>query len=364
MSQPFRLNVNGRFLQQPLTGVQRYARELLRAVDQLIEAGEIAPSALQVTCLTPPGVVSDENWKHIAVRASGRLPGNLWEQVDLAWGGRDGVLFSPCNTGPFLTAGQVVTLHDASVFAFPNAYSRSFRLKYQVLMRRFGKTARKIITVSQFSKIELARWCGIDPEKIEVIPHGHEHLNRVTADPSIFKRASIGEKPYLLMVGSSSPHKNAAGVFNALDLLKRTDFEVVMAGGAFPRVFNGQQVALPVNVCQVGYVSNQELRALYENARGFIFPSFYEGFGIPVLEAMAFGCPVISSNAASLPEVGGEAVLYFDPANPQEIAEKIACLVDQPDLQTELREMGSRQLEKFSWQQTARQTVNLILQQA
>lgn len=364
MSTPFRLNVNGRFLQQPLTGVQRYAREMLRAVDQIIEAGEIDPGTLQITCLTPPGVISDGNWKHIATRASGRLPGNLWEQLDLAYSSRDGVLFSPCNTGPFLTVGQVVTLHDASVFAFPNAYSRLFRLKYQVLMRRFGKTARKVITVSQFSKKELVRWCGIEPEKIEVIPHGHEHLNRVTSDTSIFKRANIGAKPYLLMVGSSSPHKNAAGVFTALDLLKRTDFEVVMAGGVFPRVFNGQPVALPVNVHQVGYVSNSELRALYENALGFIFPSFYEGFGIPVLEAMAFGCPVISSNAASLPEVGGDAVLYFDPADPQDIAEKIACLVDQPGLRASLREKASQQIEKFSWQQTARQTLSLILQQA
>ena len=216
--------------------------------------------------------------------------------------------------------GQAVTFHDASVFAVPNAYSWAFRFKYRLIFRKLGKTAKKVITVSEFSKQELVKYCHIDPQKIVVIPHGHEHLLRITSDESIIQQYHLEIKPYFLAVGSQSPHKNFKVILEALQYIPDAQFNLVIAGGSYEKVFQGQALQLPPNVKLVGYVSDGQLRALYEHARAFIFPSLYEGFGLPVLEALSFGCPVISSNAASLPEVGGDVVTYFDPKNASELA--------------------------------------------
>ncbi|MAT42492.1 MAG: hypothetical protein CL609_09140 [Anaerolineaceae bacterium] len=349
-----RIYINGRFLAQPITGVQRYCRELLGTMDEMIEAGKLDMEGRELICLVPKSLMDYPNWKHIQIRPVGWLDGNLWEQFVLPWYVRDGLLFSPANIGPYVVPGQVVTMHDASVFAMPEAYSWTFRLKYRLILKHLGKTAKTIITVSQFSKGELVKHCGIKPDKIEVIPHGHEHLLKINPDPGIMKKYNLTQKPYFLAVGSNSPHKNIKVVLEAVALIPNPDFNLVIAGGSFGKVFAAQSLELPENVIHVGYVTDSELRSLYEHARAFIFPSKYEGFGLPVLEALSFGCPVISSNAASLPEVGGDAVAYFDP----EGIEDMHNLLKDP-IQSNLS-LYVEQVHKFSWKQSVYQTWNLL----
>jgi len=353
------IHINARFLTQPLTGVQRYSWELLRAWDELIGEGEIQPSG-RLDCLAPPDAPRAQPWTHLPVRAVGRRGGNLWEQLDLALAARGGLLFSPGNIGPYFHPNQVVTLHDASVFAFPEAYSFTFRLKYRLVMRRMGQVARRIISVSQFSRRELARWCGIPEERIAVVWEGKEHIQRAEADAGALERMGLSGRPYFVAVGSNSAHKNFQLVLDAFERLGRSDIDLAIIGGDFSKVFQSQTYRLPANARRVGYVQDGELKALYQGALGLVFSSLYEGFGIPPLEAMACGCPVISSSAASLREVGGEAVLYFDPRDAGALAGQMERLASDSAMRDQLRHAGLAQAQKFSWRQAGRETWRII----
>lgn len=355
--------INGRFLVMPVTGVQRYARELVGALDRLLAEGRLVTGDEDVVCLAPPDYQGRENWSRIVVRRAGARRGNLWEQVDLLRLARGGLLFSPANIGPYFHSRQVVTIHDASVFAVPEAYSLPFRSKYRLIYRRMARIARKIITVSAFSRRELMRFCGIREEQLVVIPEGSEHFTNIPPDESILRRAGLEGRRYFLGVGSQSPHKNLPGILAAFRSLGRDDVALALAGGTFERVFNAAELALPSGARRLGYVSDGELRALYQHALGYVFPTFYEGFGLPVLEAMSSGCPVICSNGSSLPEVGGDAVLYCDPHDPEDIARQMRALCDQPALRMSLAEKGARQGHSFSWETAARRTWDVLVAQ-
>ena len=344
---------NGRFLSQPLTGVQRYAVEVFKALDALVESGPIDTGGCSLVILTPPEPCSPLPLKHIEVHTVGRLKGNLWEQIDLPWHARRGLLFSPCNIGPLLHFNQVVTIHDASVYAVPEAYSTLFRLKYKIIFQILGKTARHVFTDSEFSRKELAAYCGISPERVQVVPLGHEHILNVPADAGVFKKYDIGQKPYVLAVSSNSPHKNLVGLVKAVEGLGQTDFEVVMVGGTFSKVFQKTEIKLPEMVKRIGYANDSELRALYEQAVCFVYPSTYEGFGLPPLEAMTLGCPVVVSKAASLPEVCGDAVVYCDPHDPADIREKMLLTLRDQKMRLDLRARGYETSRRFSWASTA-----------
>jgi glycosyltransferase involved in cell wall biosynthesis len=292
--------VNGRFLTKPVAGVVRYSQELFRQVDALLETE--AYSGLQVICLVPPEQLTDPGWKNIEIRKVGINRQNLWEQVDLPLVTMEDLLFSPGNSGPILKSRQVLTIHDASVFAFPNAYSPAFRLKFKIVLRSLVKRAPLVLTVSRFSRRELVKYFGVDQERFEVIYNGGDHLGRVKSDPRVLETYHLKNKGYMLTVSSNSPHKNLACVISAADKIRRQDMQFVAVGGTFERVFQSSGlVDLPQNVQLLGYANSGELKALYENAAGLIFPSLYEGFGLPVVEAMQLGCPVLCSSSASMP---------------------------------------------------------------
>jgi glycosyltransferase involved in cell wall biosynthesis len=352
-----RLYVNGRFLSQPRTGVQRYASELLRQWDHMLIEGEIDPASNEIVILTPRGGPETQSFERITVRPIGTLKGNLWEQIDLPrfTGGRR--LLNPCNSGPWIKRyGQAVTVHDASVFAVPQAYSLLFRVKHQVLYRRFAKTAAPIITVSEFSKGELMRWCRMPPERLRVIYSGGEHILEQPADSSALDRFNLAHRPYVLAVGSNSTHKNLAAVLQLPDLLNDVDFSLVIVGGTYGRVFQQVRYETSGNVHWLGFVTDAELRALYERASVLVYPSFYEGFGFPALEAMTCGCPVVLSNAASLPEIGGTAALYCDPKDVHSLAGAVRRIVEDGALRRQLVSRGLEQARLFSWRSSARHT--------
>lgn len=355
--------INGRFLVSPVTGVQRYARELVGALDCLLAVESLPQGETKVVCLVPPEYQSREDWSCIEVRKVGRWHGNLWEQIDLPRFARGGLLFSPANIGPFFHPKQVITIHDASVFAFPQAYSLSFRTKYRVIYMRMAHIAKKIITESEFSRHELIRTCGMRSEQFEVIPESGEHFASVPPDESILSRAGLDGKRFFLGVGSQSPHKNMQGIITAFRSLARDDVDLVLVGGKFGRVFQTAELDLPAHAHHLGFVRDAELQALYQHALGYVFPTFYEGFGLPVLEAMSSGCPVICSNAASLPEVGGDAVLYCDPHDPQDIARQMRALLENEALRQALIQKGAARTHAFTWEATARRTWDVLTAQ-
>ncbi|MEO0855017.1 MAG: glycosyltransferase family 1 protein, partial [Cyanobacteria bacterium J06648_11] len=316
--------INARFLSQRLTGVQRYAFELVKTLDRLL-ADATLPDDITFTLVAPAKILTTPTLACIELRQVGRLSGHLWEQVELPLYTAGHPLVSLCNTAPLAKTEQVLTIHDAAVYGAPDAYSFAFRSWYRLLFSTLGRRLRAVITVSEFSKSELLHYCSIPAERLHVIYSGREHAVATPADASILLEHHLSDRPYLLAVSSLSPHKNFSGIVKALEILEADagEFDVAIAGGANPSVFSQDSHPLSDRVKYVGYVSDAQLRALYENARGFIYPSFYEGFGLPPLEAMSCGCPVIVSQAASLPEVCGDAALYCDPHDPGDIADKM-----------------------------------------
>jgi glycosyltransferase involved in cell wall biosynthesis len=353
--------VNGRFLTQTVTGVQRYCHELLRRIDELVALPEFG-AAVQFVCLAPPEPFPDPGWNCIRLQRLGARRGNVWEQLDLAAHVRGGLLFSPGGIGPWTCDNQILTLHDASVFAVSQVYTPAFRLKHTLIMRRLVRRARRILTVSEFSRAELAHYLRAPAARFQVIPHGADHLDRVRADESLLHERGLVKDGYLLVVASLSGQKNIQSVLDAARLSGHAPRIVIAGNPANRRVFRARGLQrVDGNTLILGYLQDSALKALYENALGLVFPSTYEGFGLPVLEAMRCGCPVLASGAASLPEVAGAAARYFDPLEPRSSAAAIRALIENPGLRDDLRRRGTERAAQFTWEQAARRTLEAIL---
>jgi glycosyltransferase involved in cell wall biosynthesis len=352
--------INGRFASQAVTGVQRYAEELLRALDQELERTRGLGPRPSFCLLVPPDARRVPTFQRINSRRVGRLRGHPWEQLELPWYARGGLLLSLANTGPLLQRRQVVALHDASAFAMPQAYSLAFRRWYQFLLPALGRIACRIITVSEFSRSELIRHARIPGHKLRVIGESGEHIRRAQADCDVLERLGLRSRGYVLAVSSHGPHKNFKVVADALEHLGSRAFDVVIAGGYNPRIFGRTRDQIESALKVAGYVSDGELRALYENAACFIYPSLYEGFGLPPLEAMTCGCPVVASREASLPEVCANAALYCDARDPVSVAESIQQVVGDSALQDDLRARGKQRASEFSWSRSARALLAVI----
>ncbi|MDO3411676.1 glycosyltransferase family 1 protein [Saccharibacillus sp. CPCC 101409] len=348
--------VNGRFLKASVTGVQRYAYELLRTIDRLIGRDDPAVRGYEFIVLAPPGEIHELGTRHIEVRQGGRMKGQLWEQISLPQLSKDGFLLNLCNAAPLLKRRQAVTLHDAAVYSVPDTYSTAFKMWYKLMFRTLGKTAPLILTCSTNSKNELIEHCGIREDKIRVVYHGKEHVLQTGTAPDFPERKGLA-RPFVLAVSSQSPNKNFRSIVRAAELIGDSGYDFVIAGGTNPKIFKSAEAELGDNVKHVGYVEDEELRTLYEEAACFVFPSFYEGFGFPPLEAMACGCPVVVSDTASLPEVCGDAVLYCDPSSPEDIAAKIDRVMGDPALREDMRRRGLAQADRFSWEKCALETL-------
>lgn len=285
------------------------------------------------------------------------------EQIDLPLIAREGLLVDLCNIGPILHFNQIVVFHDASVFAVPDAYSFAFKEKYRAIMWVLGHTARKILTVSEFSKQELSRYLHIPKNRIIPIPEGCDHILKFDIDDSIIKKNNLSNKPFLLFVGSASPHKNLENLIKAIENDPGITLPLIIAGGNFSKVFNDVEIMESDKIIRTGYVTDGELRSLYSHATAFIFPSLYEGFGLPVLEAMACGCPVICSNNTSLPENFGEATLNFDPNNIQEIRERIKILSTSLGLRESYIRRGYHLSNDFTWKRSADSFFNILCEE-
>lgn len=341
--------VNGRFLSQALTGVQRYAHELFTALDRLITSGQI--SNAQFTVLAPPNMQRLPKWKSIRVRQVGKQTGHIWEQIELPRFAGGHLLFTPSGGAPVLYNRNIITIHDAAPFSTPNAYSRGYRTYYKTLQRLLARSALHILTVSEFSRQELIRHLNLPPSRISVTKLSGQHILSQPPDDGIFSRLSLPNAPYILAVASRNPNKNIAALEAAFTSLNLPDIWLALAGGSNSAVF-GKSQDLGSSVRQLGTVTDAELRSLYEHAACFVFPSLYEGFGLPPLEALTVGCPIVVSRAASLPEVFGDAASYFDPCSVPDIAAKLRLALGQ-DAKSQA---PSGKADEYTWERCALQT--------
>jgi glycosyltransferase involved in cell wall biosynthesis len=287
----------------------------------------------------------------------GRLRGHAWEQMELPWHARRGLLFSLCNTGPVFQRHQVITMHDASFKAVPESYSLPFRQWYGVLLPMLGLTCRRVLTVSQFAKKELEKRLHIRASKIHVVPHGGNHLQRFEPQPRFPDELP---RRFVLGVGSLTYNRNFHGVERALEMLGDSDLVLVVAGQKNPAIFGAAVPELTRRTHFLGHVDSAYLPDLYSRAFCLVIPSFYDSFGLPALEAMGCGCPVIASRTAALPEVCGSAALYCDPRRPDDIADRLRQLRDESGLRERLQREGQSRAQTFQWQRCARETWDVI----
>lgn len=347
--------INGKFLSQRMSGVQRCAAEVVKALDVMAPA-----LPCEFTLLTPRLLIGSLKLEHIAVRPCGWLGGTLWEQLELPFYARGGCLMNLCNCAPLLKSRQAVILHDASFMAVPEAYGAGYRLWHRLMSWALGRKLPVIFTDSEFSRGELERYLQIPPEKVSVVYLGSDHMQHFVPDERILAELGLEKGSYVLAVSSQSLHKNFKLVLQAAKRLP--DRKFVIVGQSNPAVFRtAELLEKPANVFYTGYADDCRLAALYKHAACFVYPSLYEGFGLPPLEAMSYGTPVIASEAASLPEVLGEAALYINPHEADELAGAIDKLLSAAGLRERLAAKGREQCRKYSWRKTAEEIVERMV---
>lgn len=345
-------SINGRFLTQPLSGVQRYAQEIARGLDTLIAEEHPLARGLSLELLVPPGVLRPLPLARIPTRQTGGRGGHGWEQIALPKAPRGGLL-SLGNTGPVAARRHIVCIHDVNTRLQPASYSAAFRALYRVLIPALGWRAARVATVSHFSAERLAGLGIARRGKMAVIPNGHEHALAWQARHSMTTRQAAGPAT-ILVIGSPAPHKNVHMLLGLADRLAEEGLRLAIAGVADPHVFSASAPRFQAaNVFWLGGVSDDELAALLADCLCLAFPSFTEGFGLPALEAMARGCPVVSSDRASLPEVCGEAALYAAPDDPSAWLAHFRRLKADGALRAELIAKGHAQARRFRWKRAA-----------
>lgn len=348
--------INGRFLTQAMTGVQRFAGEVTLAIDALAAAGEFA----EAPRLLVPRSAAVPAYRALRVEEVGARGGQSWEQRDLPGAVGSSHLLNLGNTAPLrLGRRQTVVIHDAGVFDTPESYSLAFRSWYRMLHLALPRLGSRLVTVSDFSRGRLALRLRLPADRIGVVPEGGEHILRGAADESVLAQHGLEARRYALVVGTGAAHKGLDALRGAASVLGARGMALAVVGGADPAVFRSRFEGTGDAVRPLGRQSDAALRALYENALCLLFPSRYEGFGLPPLEAMWCGCPVIASRAGAVPEVCADAALWFDVNMPEDLSVQLARLIDEPGLRDAMLARGGARAADYSWDRAARALIRL-----
>ncbi len=345
-----KIYVNARFLLQRPTGVERYAYEICKA---LIHAGT------DITMICPSKGKFNDAYEisdmHIVRYGKGKS--HLWEQLALPFffiGKKKYIILSFTGLGSILIPHKIMTVHDLSFLENPSWFSRVYYHYYKFMTPIALYTSKHIITVSEFSKKEILKYYGfIKPEEISVIYNAADKKKF----HSLAGKRTNDSLPYFLAVSSLDKRKNFANLLEAFKGIEHFNLKIV---GGSNRVFSKTNTNLDTakNIEFLGRVSDQELLTLYNNAYGFVFPSLYEGFGLPIIEAMSSECPVLASDIEVMREVCGDAAIFFDPKDVSCIhgALERFCKVSTEERQN-LIQKGILNSKRFSWQNSARKVI-------
>lgn len=349
-----RLIINCRFLTQRITGVQRFAFEMCKELDSLL----YNHSGLEVIGLMPEREINEQYrgyvFKSIQIKSCGRLSGHLWEQLELPIYSRGILLINLCNTAPLFKLKQCITLHDVIFMTNQDSQKLWFKLWYRLIARVTSLSAQTIFTVSQFSKAEIVRLLEVNADRVVVLGNAPSLQNYTYAN-DVLTRFNLGGKKYFLMIGSNSVRKNTqmvAKLFASDPALH--DTMLVIVGGKYVNLVAVDDIAA-VNLLYTDYISDSELRSLYAHAEALIFPSLYEGFGIPLLEAMAESTIVIASDIQVIREVCADNALYFAPYSTNSLKQQIISRLSSSDeLLLELKDKALVQLINYQWAKFAK----------
>jgi len=363
------IGIDGRYIQDHFPGIGRYTYNLIKGLAKVNRENTlfVLHNPQLVNTRHPlSALVQLSKMELVRAKTPTFSPAEQWHLPELARRLKLDLLHSPYYVKPyFLPCVSVVTIYDALSHRYPQYLPSTWhRLAFLITTRLAIVSARGIIATSWSTKEDLVKFFRVKEEKIAVtyLAAGEEFRPQSTkAIDEMRERYSL-PKDYLLYLGINKPHKNLTRLIEAYSRLE-TDRALVLAGREDPRYRGARQavekLGLRGRVIFLGDISETLLPTLYAGAELFLFPSLYEGFGLPVLEAMACGTPVVCSNTSSLPEIVGEAAVTFDPLNVVEMAQAIAKALGDEELRKEMMERGLAQAQKFSWERTACETLAL-----
>lgn len=335
------LYINGRFLTQPMTGVERYAYNMCKAM---------AEQQLPFTIVCPKAPILDcYEVSHLSIVHYGHGNSHLWEQCILPFfflGKKNYIVLSFTGLGSILVRNKVMTIHDLSFLENPRWFSRPYYWWYKVMTPLAVKTSKHIITVSEFSKREIKRFYPFIKEQDITVVYNATDSNLFHFLPQV----PAPTERFALTVSSLDPRKNFNRLIEAFQDIQDCKLYIV---GTQHRVFGESQKNQGDNIHYLGRVTDEELVRLYNQAVCFIFPSLYEGFGLPPIEAMSCGCPVLVSDIPVLREVCGDAATYFGPYNPYAIRKTIQQFLANHRERTVIT-------HRFSWAASAKAIISLL----
>jgi glycosyltransferase involved in cell wall biosynthesis len=352
-----RVGFDARALCGERTGVGTYAANLIEA---LLEIDRGISFVLVSAETLPPGPWSQDERVGMVVRATGNGNNLVWTNISLRRaiaGEHIDVFHGPGYTRPLgLNIPSIVTIHDICYAAEPQWYPYPAGFLRQAWYRRSAAGADAILTVSEFSRREIVRVYRVPADKVYTIYHGVDRqrffpMNSQEPIRKVLERYGLPPE-FLLFVGDVHPRRNLERVIEAVRQVK---VQLVVVG----RVLDSTAPAEHPDVRFLGYVPETDLAALYNAAQALVYPSFYEGFGFPIVEAMACGCPVIVSRGTACEETAGEAGLRVDPASVESIAEAIGGVLQNPDVARRAAEGGLKRARQFDWRKTAEETLKV-----
>ncbi|MGZ3756544.1 MAG: glycosyltransferase family 4 protein [Mucilaginibacter sp.] len=372
MTKPLTIGVDVRDLKVAKTGIKTYLEELCREFKQMND-NDLKFHFLDTSLPIYNGKIKIIKWAEHARY-------QVWKQLVLplkAWNKKCDIVFCVDNCVPYIHLGYktIHSIHDAFCFESPEQYGKLWLWTYKNTATPGARRSPYVITATSYAKKQIAHFMGISADKLIVVYDGPKRVNYqagVNDSKSILKSLPIKPSNYILHVGSMFKRKNITSLIYAFSQIKKSghpELKLVLAGPLPSNKFENdhelilnaiEETQLQNDVIITGFLSDQQIGELYDNALMYVFPSLNEGFGLPILEAFEHNLPVLVSNSTCLPEVGGDAVLQFDPLDINDLTAKINIVLKDEELRKEMIIKGQKRLKYFSWQSTALQIVEVF----
>lgn len=337
--------INGKFCSQTITGVQRYAREIVTVLD------EIAEPDMEIILAVNKRAKNLPKLRNIKTVTVGRLSGVPWEQLSLPFFvlKRKALCINLCNMAPILTP-HITAIHDVSYKVNKKFFSKKFVLWYNFIFYLIINKISEILTVSEFSKKEICRAYNKKFENIILTCNGWQHMEKIKESSAALEKYKLQKNNFYFAMSSLAPNKNFRWI--AMAAKNNPEHIFAVSGAVNKRVFGDIfDFEAPKNLKFLGYMSDEEVKALMKNCKAFLFPTFYEGFGIPPLEALSQGAKAVVSDASCMREIFGGCVYYIKPDDPDVDLDR---LIETPV------ESAEKLLRKYDWKSSAQIIYNVI----
>lgn len=342
--------INARFLTQPITGVQRFAVEISKILKKKL--GD------KIQFVTPPSILHNKLAAELEAKKIGYNKSHIWEQIDLysyLLKNNSPLLISFGYTGPLLYKRQIISVHDMAFKYYKETFSRGFSMIYNFMVPKIARRCLHVFTVSNASKKDICKELKISSEKVSVVYNG---LTEVFKKEALNSNRINQKEKYLLTVSSHHPRKNYQRLIKAFSVIKDKSLKLYIVGNKishFSDELGNSSSDYNGRIKFLSNVTDKELVSYYENALLFVFPSLYEGFGIPVIEAMSKGLPCVISDIPVFKEIGDESVIYVDPNNVNSIADGI-----ERGLKLEGKRITYQKLDTFNWENSTDVVIEII----